>query len=141
MFLKFCKFHWETPVLKYLFNRANFRGNFIKKCLQHSCFFVEFAKFLRTPILKNICERLLLKPVQISLGLPFFDNLHLWLKLLHVCLYCFCIKTYNFVCQFFLHYYWCCYNQKQSSGGVLQKRCSYKFCKIHKKTPALKTRF
>ena len=29
-----------------------------------------------------------------------------------------------------------CYNQKQSSGGVLQKRCSYEFCKIHKKTPA-----
>ena len=26
---------------------------------------------------------------------------------------------------------------KQSSGGVLQKRCSYEFCKIHKKTPAL----
>ena len=32
---------------------------------------------------------------------------------------------------------WYCYNQKQSSGGVLQKRCSYEFCKIHKKTPAL----
>ena len=26
---------------------------------------------------------------------------------------------------------------KQSSGGVLQKRCLYKFCKIHKKAPAL----
>ena len=32
---------------------------------------------------------------------------------------------------------WYCYNQKQSSGGVLQKRCSYEFCKIYKKTPAL----
>ena len=32
--------------------------NFIK--LQHRCFSVRFAKFLRTPILKNICERLLL---------------------------------------------------------------------------------
>ena len=28
-----------------------------------------------------------------------------------------------------------CYNQKQSSDGFLQKRCSYKFRKIHKKTP------
>ena len=28
----------------------------------------------------------------------------------------------------------CCYNQKQSSGAVLQT-CSYKFRKIHKKTP------
>ena len=33
---------------------------FIKKELQHSCFPVNFAKFLRAPILKNICERLVL---------------------------------------------------------------------------------
>ena len=32
----------------------------IKKRLQHRCFPVKFAKFLRTPILKRICERLLL---------------------------------------------------------------------------------
>ena len=31
------------------------------KRLQHRCFPVKFEKFLRTPILKNICERLLLK--------------------------------------------------------------------------------
>ena len=38
-----------------------------------------------------------------------------------------------------LRYYWYCYNQKQSSGAALQKRCSYKFCKkIHKKTPKKK---
>ena len=42
---------------------------------------------------------------------------------------------YSFVCQYSLHYYWYCYNQKQSSGAVLQKRCSFKFRKIHKKTP------
>ena len=34
--------------------------NFIKKRLQHRSFHVKFAKFLRTPILKSICERLLL---------------------------------------------------------------------------------
>ena len=34
--------------------------NFIKKRLQHICFPVNIAKFLRTPILKNICDRLLL---------------------------------------------------------------------------------
>ena len=33
---------------------------FIKKRLQHWCFSVKFAKFLRTSILKNICERLFL---------------------------------------------------------------------------------
>ena len=47
----------------------------------------------------------------------------------------FCIIIYSFVCQYSLHYYWYCYNQKQSPGAVLQKRCSYKFGKIHKKTP------
>ena len=34
--------------------------NFVKKRLQHRCFPVKFSKFLRTPILKNICEQLLL---------------------------------------------------------------------------------
>ena len=36
-------------------------GNFIKKRLQYRCFPMKFAKILRTPILKNICERLLLR--------------------------------------------------------------------------------
>ena len=35
--------------------------NFIKKWLQHRCFPLNFAKFLRTPILYNNCERLLLE--------------------------------------------------------------------------------
>ena len=34
--------------------------NFIKKKLQRICFPVNIAKLLRVPILKNICERLLL---------------------------------------------------------------------------------
>ena len=34
--------------------------NFIKKRHQHGCFPVNILKFLRTPILNNICERLLL---------------------------------------------------------------------------------
>ena len=33
--------------------------NFIKKRLQHRCFLVNIANFLRTPILKNICQRML----------------------------------------------------------------------------------
>ena len=32
----------------------------IKKRLQHSCFLVNIAKFLRNPISKDVCERLLL---------------------------------------------------------------------------------
>ena len=33
-------------------------SNLIKKRIQHSCFPLNIAKFLRTPILKNVCERL-----------------------------------------------------------------------------------
>ena len=36
--------------------------NVIKKRFQCRCFLMRCAKFLRTPILKNICERLLLYP-------------------------------------------------------------------------------
>ena len=35
--------------------------SFIKKRLEHRCFFANIEKFLRTHILKNICERLLLR--------------------------------------------------------------------------------
>ena len=35
--------------------------NFIKKTLQHRCFPMNIAKFLRTPILRNIWEQLLLE--------------------------------------------------------------------------------
>ena len=54
---------------------------------------------------------------------------------------CFCIIVYSFVCQHSLHYYWYWYNQKQSSSAALQKRCSFKFHKIHKKTPKKRFRF
>ena len=46
-----CNFYRKTPVLESLF---------IKKRTQHRCFPVNIAKFLRTPIWKNICRRLLL---------------------------------------------------------------------------------
>ena len=46
-----------------------------------------------------------------------------------------CIIIHSFDCQYSLRFYWYCYNQNQSSGTVLQKRCSYKFRKINKKTP------
>ena len=35
--------------------------NFTEKRFQHKCFPVKFAKVFRTPILKNICERMLLE--------------------------------------------------------------------------------
>ena len=46
------------PVLESIFNKvAGLQAcNFIKKRLQHRCFPVHIVKFLRTSILKNICE-------------------------------------------------------------------------------------
>ena len=60
--LKVRKFHRKTSVLESLFNKvAGLPScNFIKKWLQQWCFPVKFPKLLRTSILKNICERLLL---------------------------------------------------------------------------------
>ena len=45
-----------------LFNKvaANQACNFTKIRLQHRCFPVKFVKFLRTSILKNICQQMLL---------------------------------------------------------------------------------
>ena len=52
-----------TPVLESLFNKNGGLGarNFIKKSVKNRCFPVKLAKILRTPILKNICGRLLIK--------------------------------------------------------------------------------
>ena len=40
--------------------------SFIKKRLQYRCFPVNIAKFLRTSILKNICQQLLLDNIFFS---------------------------------------------------------------------------
>ena len=37
----------------------------IKKIIQHRYFSVNFVKYLRTPILKNICKRLLLNRIKL----------------------------------------------------------------------------
>ena len=54
--------HKKTPVQELLFNIVSGLedSSFIKKRFQHKYFLVNIAKFLRTPILKNICEWLLL---------------------------------------------------------------------------------
>ena len=57
VFLKICEVSQKNICVGVSGHQA---CNFIKKRLQHMCFPVKFHKFLRTPILKNICERLLL---------------------------------------------------------------------------------
>ena len=51
---KFRKFYRKIPALESLLQ-------LIKKRLQHKCF--HFAKFLKTPILKNICDRVLVEVI------------------------------------------------------------------------------
>ena len=57
LFLKFRNIHREKLVLESLFNNvAGLQAcNFIKKRLQHNCFFVNIGKILRTPIFNKIC--------------------------------------------------------------------------------------
>ena len=62
--------HWRCSMKKaVLKNFAIFIGKtlswslFLIKLFQHRCFTVNMAEFLRTAILKNICERLLLNVV------------------------------------------------------------------------------
>ena len=88
MFLKkFTKFRGKTPamesVVDFLWNRH-----------QHRCFPVKFAKVLRTPILKNICERLLLP----FLGFTKLNlNVFLWFSWRHCFLYNNIINCYKHV--------------------------------------------
>ena len=53
--LKACNIHRKTPVLESIFSKAAtlVACNFIKKRLQHRCFPVNIAKFLRKFYLKN----------------------------------------------------------------------------------------
>ena len=59
----FLNIHRKTPVSEPLSNK--FAGlqacNLIEKRLQHRCFPVDIEDFLRTPIMRNICEQFLLQ--------------------------------------------------------------------------------
>ena len=76
VFLKISPISKETPVLEPLLNKAAGLQvcNFIKKILQHRYFPVKFEKFFITPILKNICERLLCSFFLIAPVLEFLHN-------------------------------------------------------------------
>ena len=57
----FCKKRYFLKLCKFLRISAGLRTwNLIKKGLQHRYFPMKLTKFLRTPISKNTCERLLL---------------------------------------------------------------------------------
>ena len=54
--------------------------NFIKKRFQHRCFSVNIAKFLKTHILKKICERLLLNNVKPNFSSFYLKKMLMFLK-------------------------------------------------------------
>ena len=57
---KFGKIHRKTPVPESLFLIKFAASTLLKKRLQHRCFSVNLAKFLRTPFLRSSSGRLLL---------------------------------------------------------------------------------
>ena len=63
LFLKISKYSQENTCVIVFFNKnVGLQAcNFIKKRLQHRSFHKNTATFLRTAILKNICERMLLR--------------------------------------------------------------------------------
>ena len=97
------------------------------------------CEIFETPILKKICERLLLKPFKLLQDSSFLitytsgSNCYICFR--------FCTIIYSFICQFSLRYYCYSYHKKQSSVDVLQKICSYKFRKIHEKNTCAKDSF
>ena len=77
LFLKILQYLQETPMSESVFNKVSGLQacNCIKKRLQQM-FFVNIVKFLRTSILKKICERLLLKYISNSYRL-YYEFIHM----------------------------------------------------------------
>ena len=75
MFLKISQISQDnTCVREPVFN------NFIKNGLHQRCFPVKFSKFLRRPILKNTCERLLLNRKSVLQKLLFSTLINVVMK-------------------------------------------------------------
>ena len=159
LYILICNLNWCFPSLWwFLYQIHNFSNNLCDKemFMSHLMWCANYIKNIfhdknnithcerekknRKALAKPVpCLGLLLQKRNLNLffhlDCPFFDNF--WLKL--IC-FNFCIIIYSFVCKFPLHCYWYRYNE-ESPCGVLQKRCSYKFRKIHMKAIALKPRF
>ena len=68
LYLKFLEIHRKIPALSCLFNKVEgLRLAPLNKTLAH-VFFREFCKIFRTPILYNICDRLLLVLMRIGVS-------------------------------------------------------------------------
>ena len=88
LFVKPSQYSQETPELKSLFDKVAGREacNFDKKRLQHGCFSVNAAKFLRTSILKNINVRLFWRTSTYSIDFrKWLFRTFLWTVVLKTC--------------------------------------------------------
>ena len=87
----FLIFYRNTTVLEsHFINVAGLQVcNYIKKRFQYRCFPAKFEQFLKTPILKKICEWLLLKWSNFLQFQFFLQNMH-----------------HYFRCRFFLCTFW-----------------------------------
>ena len=80
VFLKICEISQENISVG-VSSKWSCRPTLLKS---HMCFLVKFRKFLRTPILKNIWERLLLSFLEFT---KLNHNVFLWLSWRHCFLY------------------------------------------------------
>ena len=67
-FQKFRNIHWKTLVLESLSNIKYQISNYQIEILQYRCFPLNIAKCSRTPILKNVCELLLLSIYYVNIN-------------------------------------------------------------------------
>ena len=124
-------------------------SHFIRMKIQHRCFPVKFEKFLRTPFLTEhlwwlfLCYSQLLvfdiKSQVFNSSDEFYSRLTVPLRRIKIYYQCSwnhdepgstTIKNFKIT-----GWVWVRHFQKKPSEAFYQKKCSQKFCKIHKKTP------
>ena len=117
---------------------------FTKKRLQHRCYLVNIKKFLRTPILKNVCERRLLV-CYVSVSASFQQPQKTSLELEKVISLC---KFAENTPVFFLwnaklpRIFWEKHNFRNSSSEVFCKKGVLKnFASFNRKTPVAESLF
>ena len=71
------KNQFEEAVSKLFYKKGVKDCNFTKKWFQYRCVPVNFAKFLRTPILYNICERLVADLPEWMVASSFLNSIFL----------------------------------------------------------------
>ena len=112
--------------------------NFVELSIPESlfwCFLVNFPKFLWTHSLLNSTERLLLIKAVSIVGSIAKRNCKWWYKNYSICI------NLSQKCDFLKRTVQTKEQVSEATVRRLQIRCSYKFCKFHKKTSILKSFF